>query len=50
MKIKTFRTVCGWWVVMVWDPMRNDFSLWWSGSKKSEDMKRVVRDLLHCKK
>lgn len=46
MKIKVFRTSGGWWSVMVWDPVRNDYSLWWSGSKCNEDMKKIVLDLL----
>lgn len=50
MKIKVFRTVGGWWAVMVWDPVKNDYFLWWSGSKKTEDMKRVVCNLLEYRK
>ena len=46
MKMKIFKTLSGWWVVLVWDPFRGDFSLWWSGSKKLEDVRRVVADLM----
>lgn len=46
MKRKIFKTVSGWWVVLVWDPFRNDYTLFWSGSKKLEDVRRVVADLM----
>lgn len=45
MKMKIFKTLSGWWVVLVWDPFRNDYTLFWSGSKKLEDVRRVVADL-----
>ena len=50
MKRKIFKTLSGWWVVLVWDSVRNDYSLWWSGSKKLEDVRRVVADLMKHEK
>jgi hypothetical protein len=42
MKTKTFRTDSGFYAIMVWDDVRNDWSLWWSGSKDCADMEREL--------
>ena len=45
MKKRTFQTEDGWYVILVWDESRDDWSLWWSGSKKREDMERELAKL-----
>lgn len=48
--IKILKCSGGWWAVLVWDPFRGDWCLWWSGSKNERDVLRVVRGLMNYKR
>lgn len=46
MAVKIIKLDSGFYAVMVWDDSRSDWSLWWSGSKNTEDAARECDRLL----
>ena len=44
-ELKIIRTDAGWYAVMFWDKTRNDWSCFWSGSKRIEDAIRIAESI-----
>lgn len=46
MKISIIKLPSGFYAVMIWDDERNDWTLWWSGSKRLADAVRECEKIL----